>query len=79
LLFEKRNITIHRTDPSVRDESEAVMTEKIQTPENVSYIVWGIRTEISNNNQIQERIKWNILNLQKILSKLNGFLKIILR
>lgn len=39
MLFEKRNITIHRTDPSVRGEIQATITEKIQISESVSYIV----------------------------------------
>ena len=34
--------------------------------------------EISNNNQIQKRIKRSTLILQKVLSVLNSFLKIIL-
>jgi hypothetical protein len=39
LLFEKRNIIIHRTDLSVRGEIQATITEKIQISESVSYIV----------------------------------------
>ena len=40
LLFEKRNITtIHRTDPPVRSEILANITEKIQISESASFIV----------------------------------------
>jgi hypothetical protein len=39
LLFEKRNITIHRTSPSVRGEIQATITEKISISESVSVIV----------------------------------------
>ncbi len=36
-------------------------------------LLYAIRTEILNNNQIQKRIKRSTLNLQKVLSVLNGF------
>lgn len=42
-------------------------------------LLYAIRTEILNNNQIQKRIKRSTLNLQNVLSVLDGFLKIILR
>jgi hypothetical protein len=77
LLFEKRNITIHGTGPSVRGEIQATITEKISISESVN-LLYAIRMEISNNNQIQKRIKRSILILQKVLSVLNGSLKIIL-
>ena len=72
LLFEKRNITIHSTDPSVRGEIQATIIEKIQISESVSYIVRDRDGNIKNN-QIQKRIKRSTLNLQKVLSKLNVF------
>jgi hypothetical protein len=39
LLFEKRNITIHRTDPALRGEFVANITEEIRIAENVNYII----------------------------------------
>jgi hypothetical protein len=39
LLFEKRNIMIHRTSPSVRGEIQATITEKISISESASVIV----------------------------------------
>jgi hypothetical protein len=79
LLFEKRNITIHRTDPSVRGEIQATITEKIQISESVSYIVRDKDGNIKEQSNTKENKKRSTLNLQKVLSKLNGFLKIILR
>jgi hypothetical protein len=39
LLFEKRNVTIHRTDPALRGEFVANITEEIRISENVNYII----------------------------------------
>lgn len=39
LLFEKRNITIHRTSPSARAEIRARIQESISVSESVSFIV----------------------------------------
>ena len=39
MLFEKRNITIHRTGPSVRGEIQATITEKISISESINFIV----------------------------------------
>ena len=54
-LFEKRNITIHRTGPSVRAEIQANITEKISISESVSVIV---RDEAGNIKQ-QSHTKQN--------------------
>ena len=55
LLFEKRNITIHRTSPSVRAEIQASITETIPISESVSFIV---RDEDGNIKQ-QSHTKQN--------------------
>jgi hypothetical protein len=55
LLFEKRNITIHRTSPSVRAEIQASITETISISEGVSVIV---RDEYGNIKQ-QSHTKQN--------------------
>jgi hypothetical protein len=55
LLFEKRNITIHRTGPSVRAEIQATITETISISESVSVIV---RDEDGNIKQ-QSHTKQN--------------------
>ena len=39
LLFEKRNITIHRTDLSIRADLQASITEQVTISESVSVIV----------------------------------------
>jgi hypothetical protein len=54
-LFEKRNITIHRTSPSVRAEIQASITETIPISESVSFIV---RDEDGNIKQ-QSHTKQN--------------------
>ena len=78
MLFEKRNITIHRTSPSVRGEIQATITEKISISESVSVIVPNKDGNIKQQSNAKEN-KESTLNLQNVLSVLNGFLKIILR
>jgi hypothetical protein len=54
LLFEKRNITIHRTSPSVRGEIQATTTEKISISESVSVIVPDKDRNIKQRSNMKE-------------------------
>jgi hypothetical protein len=75
LLFEKRNITIRRTGPSVRGEIQATITEKISTSESVSVIVHDKEGNVKQELNTK-RIMMSTLKLQKVLSVLNGFLRL---
>jgi hypothetical protein len=72
LLFEKRNITIHRTSPSVRGEIQATITEKISISESVSVIVPDKDGNIKQQSNTKEN-KEEHTNLQNVLSVLKGF------
>ena len=78
LLFEKRNITIGRTGPSVRSEIQANITEKISISESVSVIVHDKEGNVKQESNTKENEEVHT-ELQNVLSVLNGFLKIILR
>ena len=72
MLFEKRNITIHRTSPSVRGEIQATITEKISISESVSVIVPDKDGNIKQQSNTKEN-KEEHTNLQNVLSVLKGF------
>lgn len=68
LLFEKRNITIHRTSPSVRGEIQATITEKISISESVSVIVPDKDGNIKQQSNTKENKEEHTKPSERIIS-----------
>ncbi|HKG71427.1 MAG TPA: hypothetical protein VKA87_05980 [Nitrososphaeraceae archaeon] len=78
MLFEKRNITIRRTGPSVRSEIQATITEIISTSECVSVIVHDKEGNIKQELNTKENKEEHTETSEGTIST-KWFFKIILR